>query len=65
VLRVAAPVGFACVFLLQPRRVGQDEPAQIGRTRRAEDAPAKALRHEPGQIATVIEVRVRQHDRVN
>ena len=65
VLRVAVLVGLPRVFFLDVRGVGQHERAQIARARRAEHAPAKALGDEPRQVAAVIEVRVREDDRVD
>ena len=65
VLREVVAVGVRRVFFLQPAGVGQDDLAQILRALRAEHAAAESLRHEPRQIAAMIEVRVRQHDRVD
>ena len=63
--RVAPTIRLPCVFFLQPRGVGQYETAQIGRSRRAEDAAAEPLRDEAWQVAGVIEVSVCQDDRMD
>ena len=65
VLRVVVPVRLARVLFLNVRRVGQHQRAEIPGARRAEHASPKALRDEPRQIAAVIEVRVRQDDRID
>ena len=65
VLAVALAVGVTGVFFLNVRRIRQHERAQFMRAWRAENLPAKALRDEPRQVATVIEVRVCQHDGVD
>ena len=58
------PVGVLRILFLDAARVRQDDAAEILRAGRAEDAAAETLRDEPRQIAAVIEVRVRQDDRV-
>jgi len=58
-------IGERRVFLLQPAGVGQDDLAQILRAQRAEHAAAETLRHEARQIPAMIEVRVRQDNRVD
>ena len=65
VFRVVVAVRLRRVFLLQPPRVGQDDLDQVLRALGAEHAAAEALRHQPGQVAAVIEVRVRQHHRLD
>ena len=64
-LRVALAIRALGVFFLELRGVGEHDARELGRRRRAEDAAAEALRHEPRQVAAVIEVRVREHDRVD
>ena len=65
VLRIAVPVRLARVFFLNVRGIGQDERAQIARARRAEDAAAESAGDQPRQVAAMIEVRMRQDDRVD
>ena len=65
VLREVVPVGELGVLFLQASGVGQDDAAEILGALRAEHAAAEALRDEARQIAAVIEVRVRQHDRLD
>jgi hypothetical protein len=61
-LAVPMTIGVARIFFLNVRRVRQHERAEIARPRRAEDPPAITLRHEPRQIAAVIEVCMGEHD---
>ena len=56
-------VGVLRVFFLNATRVWQHDAAQILGPRRAEDAAPETLRDQAREIAAVIEVRVRQHDR--
>ena len=63
--RVAVLVGLPRVFFLDAAGIRQYQPAQVGRTAGAEDAPAEALRDEPRQVADVIEMRMRQDDGVD
>ena len=64
VLGVAVPVGLLRVFFLDPAGVGQHQAAQLERARRAVDAALVAGGDEARQEPGVIEVRVRQDDRV-
>ena len=63
--RVAVAIGLTGVFLLQMRGVGQHQPSQIERPGRAEHPPAEALRHQSGQVADVVQVRVGQDEGVD
>jgi hypothetical protein len=56
------PVRKSRVFFLQVRAVGQQQPAQLPRRRRAVDAAAEAVPDQQRQVAAVIDVRMRQHD---
>ena len=62
--RKPMPVRVRRILLLDPSRVGQDDAAEIAGAGGAEDAAAKPLHHEPREISAVIEMRVREHDRV-
>jgi hypothetical protein len=62
--RIPVAVRIGRVLLLNPSRVGQDDAAEIAGAGGAEDAAAKPLHHEPRKISAVVEVRVREHDRV-
>ena len=50
--------------LPQPSGIRQHDATEVLRPRRAEHASSESLRHEARQVSAVIEVRVRQHDRV-
>ena len=52
------------VLFLDAPGIGQHDAAQILRAGGAEHTPGKALHDDARQIADVVEVRVRQHDRV-
>ena len=65
VLRVPMTVCLTRILLLDMRRVGQHERAQVLRARRAEHTPAEPLRDQPRQIAAVVEMRVGEHDRID
>ena len=56
------PVGEARLFLLQMRRVPQQDLEQIGGAARAIHGTAEAVPDEPRQVARVIDVRVAQDD---
>ena len=56
------PVGEARFFLLQVRRVPQQDLEQIGGAARAIHGTAEAVPDEPRQVARVIDVRVAQDD---
>src|SRR5207237_930471 len=62
--RVAAAVCLARVFLLNVRRIGQHETAQVLCRWCAENPTAVAAGDKTWKVAAVIEVRVRQHDDV-
>ena len=49
--------------LLKPRRVGQNQLAESGGSRRAENAAGEPIGHEARQQARMIEVRVGEDDR--
>ena len=65
VLGEAAAIREPRVLFLQPAGVGQHQRAQVGRARRAEDRPMKAVGDQSRQQARVIDVRVRQDDGVD
>src|SRR5690606_33189195 len=65
VLRKALLVGIGRILFLEIRAIRQEDFAQRLRCGRAEDAALEALCDEERQIAAVIEMRVRQHDRVD
>jgi hypothetical protein len=65
VLTEAALVRELRVFLLQVRRVGQHQPAEIERAAGAVHGALEALRHEARQPAAVIDMRVREDDGVD
>ena len=65
VLRVSVPVGLPGVLFLNARGVWQHEPAQILCAGGTEHTAAISLRDQPWQVTDVIEVRVRQHDRID
>ncbi len=52
------------LLLLQTRRVRQQQLQKVGRPLRAEDRPAEPQPHQPRQIRRVVDVRVRDDDRV-
>lgn len=57
-------VGLSRVLFLNPSGVGQHQSAEILRPSRAKDPPGETLRHEARQIPHMIEVSVREHNRV-
>ncbi|KGW25396.1 hypothetical protein Y047_2766 [Burkholderia pseudomallei MSHR3016] len=63
--RVAVAVREIGFFLEEPRAVDQHDLAERRGAVRAIDRPAEALAHEHGQIAAVIEMRMREHDGVD
>ena len=63
-LRVAVAVREIGFFLLQPRAVAQHDVAEFGRGRRAVHRPAEPFARQHRQIAGMVDVRVREHDRV-
>ena len=65
VLGKALAVGVVGVFLLVVRGVQQQQLGQRLGGRRRIHRPAKAVLHEPRQVADVIDVRVRQHHGVD
>src|SRR5688572_27423669 len=64
-LRVPMPVCLSRILFLNPSRVRQHQPAQIFRPRSAEDPSLVAVSAQPWQISDVVEVRVRQDDRID
>ena len=65
VLRVAVLVRLPRILFLNVRRIREHERAQVVRARSAEDAAPKALADQPRQVPTVIEMRMREDDRVD
>jgi hypothetical protein len=65
VLREPVPVRVPRILFLNMRRVGQHQRAQVLGARRAENSPSISHGDKTRQIPAVIEVRVRQDDRVN
>ena len=63
--RIAVAIGLTSIFLLQMGRVGQYQTGQVQGPRGAEHAPAKALRHQAGQIADMVQMRVGQDNGVD
>ena len=63
--RVSVAVRVLRVFLLQLRRVEQDHFSQLGRGAGAVDSAGEALSHEAGDVAGVIHVGVREHERAH
>ena len=57
------PVCLSGVFFLDPCRLGEDQPTQIGRTTGTKNPSTKPLRDKTRYISDVVEVRVRQDDR--
>jgi hypothetical protein len=64
VLRGAALVVIGGLLFLEVARVGQEQRQEVGRRPGGEDAPPEALLEEPGQVAAVVDVGVREHDPV-
>ena len=52
------------IFLLDMGRVGQHDAAQVGRGRRRVNPPAEPLPHQARQVAAVVDVGVREEDRL-
>ena len=65
VLGVPHPVGVVGLLLLEVAAVGQDHPSQAARALGAVDGASKAEPLQPWQVAAVIDVGVRQHDRID
>ncbi len=65
VLREAVAVGEFRVLFLQEAAVGQQDPAQLVGQLGRMDAAAKAVLHEQGQVAAVIEMGVGEDHRVD
>jgi hypothetical protein len=65
VLGEAVSVRLARVLFLQMRRVGQDQRAELFSGRRAEDSSSESASDEPWKVAAVIQMRVREHDRIH
>ncbi len=62
VLRIAMLVRVRRVFLLNPPRVGQHDPAQVARARRAVHPSSESISDQSRQVPAVIQVSVRQDD---
>ena len=62
---ISLPIRALRIFFLQLRGVRKHDAREIRGGRRAEDAALEALRDQPRQIAAVIEMRVRQDDRLD
>ena len=65
VLGEPVSIGVGRVLFLDASGIGQNDAAEIERPCRAEHATAKPLRHETRQIPAMIEVGMRQHDRID
>jgi hypothetical protein len=65
VFRVAVLVRLPRVLLLDPAGIRKHQAAQVGGTGGAEHRPPEPLRDQPREVADVIQVSVRQHDRVD
>src|SRR5690606_26518173 len=52
------------IFFLQVPAIGQQNLAQIKRRRRAIDLPAEALLDQARDVATVVQVGMGEHDRI-
>ena len=65
VFREAVPVRVRRVLFLDPAGVRKDDAAEVLGAGGAVHAAAEPLRHQPREISAMIEVRVRQDDRVN
>ena len=65
VLRELVAVEESGVFFLQMATVGQQDGAQVARARRAVDGAGVAIAHQQGQVAAVVQVRVREHHGVD
>jgi hypothetical protein len=65
VFGIAVAVGRSSVFLLNVRRVGQDDRAQLTGGAGAEYPAAKPVAHQAREVPAVIEVGMSQHDRVD
>src|SRR5258708_14186322 len=63
--REVVPVRERRVFFLETAGIGQDDLAEILRPLRTEHAAAEALRDQPRQVAAMIEMRVREDDRLD
>lgn len=63
-LRIAVAVREVGFFLLQPRAVAQHDVAEFGRGRRAIHRPAEPFARQHRKIAGMVDMRVREHDRV-
>ncbi len=64
-LRVPLPICLACILFLDVCGIGQHHRTQILRAWRAEDTAAKSIRDEPRQIAAMVEMGVREDNRVD
>ncbi len=62
---IAMPVGLTGVLLLNASGIRQHQPAKVLRPRGAEGASGKSLGNDPGEVADVIQVSVRQHNGSN
>ena len=58
-------VGEAGILFLDAARIGQHEAAQVRGAGGAVDLPLESERAQPRQVADVIEMRVRQHHRID
>ena len=59
------PIAVVGFFFLQAGRIGQKNLQKIGRAPRTINRPAKTVIDEARQIASVIDVRMSNDDRVN
>ena len=65
VLGKSLPVGELGILLLQPSTVEQDEFGDVPCGWRRENLPAEPVQHQSGEISTMIQVRVRQYNRID
>ena len=59
------PVGVARILFLDVRRIGQHQRAQVLGAGVQNTRPRKPCANQPRQIAAMVEMRVRQDDRVD
>ena len=65
VLRIAVLVRLPRILFLNVRGIRQHQRAQVARARRTKDAATKALADQPREVTTVIEMSMREDDRVD
>jgi hypothetical protein len=65
VLAVSVPVCLPSVFFLDPAGIRQHQLTQFGGAGGAKHRAFEALFHQAGNVADVIQVRVREDDRID